>query len=314
MDLTGANVRSLPVSVFRLEPPYLELRPVHDLASTHRRGLPRGTILVLGIGHAERPASPLLKDGAEHQSGVSPVMRNEEAQRLAMALAPAIVGIRKRFFAQPLALYLAGTPEQLALEIARLAADLRVRGLLLDRDDMAATLRRQLTNPGYLAADFLAWLPFRGVQLSVFARSVIEQIFLGARQHRPLADTIRHLGLGGARMLRDRFQREGLPSPRKWRQLAEASYAVLQLQRTRGPLLANALELGYSDSSSLSHQITAVFGVSPGAIKETIGWEWWMDSWICSQIDRPPRRWQPQPRSRRSQRPEMDTPGRPGPS
>src|SRR5690606_26112345 len=119
-----------------------------------------------------------------------------------------------------------------------------------------------------------------GVTLSELSRLVTEQIFLAALHHHPLHQTLCGLGIGSAGAIRDHFRKEGLPSPRKWRRLAEAFYAVLRLRRDAGSLLSHALELGYSDASALSHQLAGVFGAAPSVIRATIGWEWWAHAWL----------------------------------
>ena len=57
--------------------------------------------------------------------------------------------------------------------------------------------------------------------------------------------------------------------------------ASLRLQADqRVPLLTVAVECGYSDHSSLSRQCLRLFGVRPGAIRPTLGWEWLLDRWL----------------------------------
>jgi AraC-like DNA-binding protein len=46
------------------------------------------------------------------------------------------------------------------------------------------------------------------------------------------------------------------------------------------PLLALAVECGYSDHSSLSRQCLRLFGTRPGRIRGMLGWEWLMDQWL----------------------------------
>ena len=116
-----------------------------------------------------------------------------------------------------------------------------------------------------------------------FAEFVVRQILSAARQRQALGEVLPKLGVGSASIIRDRFRRHGLPSPRKWRRLAEATYALLRLQRSSGSLFTHAIELGYSECSSLSHQLSAVFGAPPGAVRKTIGWEWWVDTWVRSR-------------------------------
>ena len=62
---------------------------------------------------------------------------------------------------------------------------------------------------------------------------------------------------------------------------AEALRAALRLQAHAGAsLMVLAVECGYSDHSSLSRQCLRLFGVRPGAIRGTLGWEWLLDRWL----------------------------------
>jgi len=83
------------------------------------------------------------------------------------------------------------------------------------------------------------------------------------------------------RTVRTWFRRAGVPGPGKWLAVAHAVRAALRLQAEDGaPLLTLAVECGYSDHSSLSRQSLRLFGVRPGAIRRTLGWEWLLDRWL----------------------------------
>ena len=63
--------------------------------------------------------------------------------------------------------------------------------------------------------------------------------------------------------------------------MAHATRAALRMQaEPAAPLLALAVECGYSDHSSLSRQCLRLFGVRPGRIRGMLGWEWLMDRWL----------------------------------
>lgn len=275
----GSDVRGLPLPVFRLEPPYAVLHPLRELASVDPGQLARGTILVIAVDQLPRQAARAGSSG-EADGGAAPAAGAGRYGWVAAALADCVRTARSRFPACPLVLRLGAAPERGAVAIGRYAAELHVRAILLDGDEAVPTLRKQLTDSEHLAGDVLAWLPYRGVRLSRFARLVIEEILVGARQHQPLRELLPSLRVGGESKIRDRFREEGLPSPHKWRRLAEALYAVLRVQQQSGSLFTSAVELGYSEGPSLSHQVRGVFGVPPGEIKETIGWECWMDAWF----------------------------------
>lgn len=129
----------------------------------------------------------------------------------------------------------------------------------------------------------LEWLPSRGVSLSDFGRLVIGRIFLATHQHRPLSDTVRCLGAASERKARDRFRREGMPSPHEWRRLAEALHALRRLQRETDSLFSQATDFGYSDAASLGHHVAGVFGATPRVTRRTIGRESWAYAWLQSR-------------------------------
>lgn len=276
-DPASSDLRSLPL-VRRLEPPYESLQPVRDPAVLDPRRLRRGTILVLGVERSPPEAS--LDGVAQRRSLLALAPASKKRRWPAAALAERVGVLRRRFPAYPIVLLLDGVSQRVLVDAARHAAELHVRGVLLEDDAVAATLRLQLTDPEHLAPDFLRWLPCCDVALPEATRFVVEQIFLAGRRHRRLRDVLPRLGMGSASTIRDRFRREGLPSPRQWRRLAEALYAVLRIQREAGSLITHAVELGYSEGSSLSHQMAGVFGATPGVIRQTIGWQWWADVWV----------------------------------
>ena len=83
------------------------------------------------------------------------------------------------------------------------------------------------------------------------------------------------------RTVRTWFRRAGVPGPGKWLAAAHAVHAALRLQAEESvPLLTIAVECGYSDHSSLSRQSLRLFGVRPGVIRRTLGWEWLLDRWL----------------------------------
>lgn len=281
VDPASSNPRCLRLGVYRLHPPYNAFLSVGDPATLEATPLTRGTILVLGVEQVPPMAAAAL-DSPENRE-IATLAAGLKSSQLAPALVDRVRDLRSRFPAHPIVLRLGSVSERYAVEIGRLAAEHRVRGILIDGEDVEASLRRQLTGREHLVEDFLAWLSCCTVRLSDFSRFVIERIFRAALQHEPLSKTVRQLGVGSESTIRDRFRIEGLPSPRKWRRLAEALYAVLWIQRETGSLFAQARELGYSDASALSHQLAGVFSARPGTIRQTIGWEWWAHVWLLNR-------------------------------
>ena len=168
----------------------------------------------------------------------------------AAALVPQL---RARFPAAPVVLRVAPGADADDLEQARRAGELHVRAVVVEGEPLRAQLRKTLTNVTGMPDEVEQWLPIR---LPSVAPGVGQMIGLIVR-------------------------RAGVPGPGKWLAAAHAVHAALRLQADESlPLLTIAVECGYSDHSSLSRQSLRLFGVRPGAIRRTLGWEWLLDRWL----------------------------------
>src|SRR6266545_2478302 len=141
-------------------------------------------------------------------------------------------------------------------------------------------LRTSLTSSTGVPDEIEQWLPIR---LPGLAPAVGQMIGLIVRLAPGFTEVSALLGtLGHAeRTVRTWFRRAGVPGPGKWLAAAHAIHAALRLQAEESsPLLTIAVECGYSDHSSLSRQSLRLFGVRPGVIRRTLGWEWLLDRWL----------------------------------
>ncbi|MEO7477010.1 MAG: helix-turn-helix domain-containing protein, partial [Gemmatimonadales bacterium] len=185
-----------------------------------------------------------------------------------------------RFPAAPLVLRIgprAGTGD---LEWVRRAGALRVRAVLFDDEPPLPALRRALTDATTLPDDVEQWIMVRIPGLAPDVTRLAGEIVRLAPRFEgvgPLLDSLGH----AERTVRTWFRRAGVPGPGKWLAVAHALRAVLRMQAEDGAsLLALAVEGGYSDHSSLSRQCLRLFGVRPGTIRRTLGWEWLLDRWL----------------------------------
>jgi AraC-like DNA-binding protein len=230
-------------------PPYHEItRPPTPAAGR----LPRGTLLVLEI----RSLS--------------------EGWRL---VPDAVAAARRLYPAAPVILRVPEiTPEMLRL--AHRASRMGVRAIVGRGEALAVVLRPVLTRPDDLAADLMEWMGLRDALppsgLSGMVRVVVEM----APRYARVSDLLRAMG-HSERTVRHRFHATGHPGPREWHQGARALHAALRLQQDPdGRLLPLAVELGYSDHSGITRQLTRAFGVTPAAIRGTLGWEWLAERWL----------------------------------
>ena len=241
-----------PPALFQLSPPYDRYDAVSDLHILTPQGLPEAAVLAVAV-------EPPLHDWIE-----------------TAALVPQL---RARFPAAPLALRVASETEADDIETRRRAAELHVRAVLAEGEPPRARLRAALTDPTDLAEQIERWLPAR---LPGLVPEVGRMIVTIVRLSPSFGEVSALLGsLGHAeRTARTWFHRAGVPGPGKWLAAAHAIRAALRLQSEGSPLLTVAVECGYSDHSSLSRQSLRLFGVRPGAIRRTLGWEWLMDRWL----------------------------------
>jgi AraC-like DNA-binding protein len=188
--------------------------------------------------------------------------------------------LRARCPAAPVVLRVHRRPTADDLDWVRRAGALRVRAVLFDGEPPRARLQRALTDPVGLAEELEEWLLLCRPSLSPAVAQLVRDIVRLAPAHQDVGELLARVGRA-ERTVRTWFRQAGIPGPGKWLALAHAIYAALRLQRDqREPLLTVAVESGYSDHSSLSRQSLRLFGVRPGAIRDTLGWEWLLDRWL----------------------------------
>ena len=248
-----SQVLLAPPAVFQLAPPYERFEAVPDLAALAPRDLRDATILAVGL-------TSLPDSWAD-----------------AAALVPQL---RARFPAAPVVLRVGPGAEADDLEWVRRPGGLGVRAVLLEGEPPRPRLRRILTDPTDLAEDIEQWLSVRLPGLPPAVAQLVGGIVRCSPRFTEVGALVGEMG-HPERTVRTWFRRAGVPGPGKWLAAAHAVRAALRLQAEDGaPLLTLAVECGYSDHSSLSRQSLRLFGVRPGAIRRTLGWEWLLDRWL----------------------------------
>ncbi len=189
----------------------------------------------------------------------------------------------RRCPAVPLVLRIRGGLDANAMHLVQVAAQLHVRGTVVDGEPLADTMRRFLTAPLDLAADVVAWLAIRLPLLSPQVIALCRVIFRYASVESTIGPLLASVG-ESSRTARARFRKLALPSPSAWHHVARAIHAALTIQRIpNAPLFDLAMELGYSDHSSLSHQFVRLFGLRASQIRRLLGWEWLLESWLTRE-------------------------------
>ncbi len=178
-----------------------------------------------------------------------------------------------------------GRPSPEATRAAAIAVRLGARGILFDGEPIYPTLRPLMTDTTTIAEDVLEWLQLCGLRTTPAVQHALRQIFSSPIRHSRL-EQLFHAASQSPRSVRARFRKRGLSSPRRWFATARALRSALAVQGTRRPdLLQVALDLGLSDQSALSQQIYRAFGLRPGNLRGTLGWEWLMSRFLVRELD-----------------------------
>ena len=242
-----------PPALFQLPPPYDQLEAVPDLSALDSQPLKEAAILAVGVG------SP------------------DESWAEVATLVPRL---RATHPAAPVVLRVGRPAEAGDAEWERRATELRIRAVVYEGERLATRLRALLTRPIDLADELTEWLPLRMPGISPAIVALVGDIVQRAPQFAEVGALLASVGRA-ERTIRTWFRRAGVPGPGKWLAVAHALRAARRLQsEDHPPLLALAVECGYSDHSSLSRQSLRLFGIRPGAIRRTLGWEWLVDRWL----------------------------------
>ncbi len=249
----SVQVLATPPSVFRLAPPYERVEAVPDVGVLAPDELPDAT--VLGV-HLPSPGK----------------VWGEAALLVAR--------LRVRFPAAAVVLRLGAGPDGHDLDWAWRAGGMGVRAVLLEEEAPLPRLRHALTDSSNLAEEVERWLPIRLPGLPHAVGHLAAVLFREAPRGWDVGMLLAERGLAertvapGSSVRGCRGRGSGLrphtPSARRSGYRRQAGV----------PLLTLAVECGYSDHSSLSRQCLRLFGLRPGAIRGTLGWEWLLDRWL----------------------------------
>lgn len=243
-------------ATFLMHPPYARLEFHSSWDSLEKQHLQPGTVAGVRLGF-----------GADWTS-----------------LQPAIRQLRLRLPAAAVTLVLpAGSGGDLLLS-AR-ASRGGVRAVLLEEQPLRENLCRALTCPDSVADDVVEWLTLRRLRLSPMVASLLREIFTHAPTAPDLTTLLCRVGMAES-SARFRLNKRLLPTPSRWFQAARALHCVLRVQANpSASLLRIAHEFGYTDHSALSQLVFRAFGVRPGAVRGTLGWEWLMYRWLRAVPD-----------------------------
>jgi AraC-like DNA-binding protein len=148
-------------------------------------------------------------------------------------------------------------------------------------DDLRSLLCRA---PDDLAIEVTDYINWRGISIESDTRRLIRRTIEVAGEIKSVTALSRSLYMS-RRALGRRFLARGLPVPSHWLHVGRILRAALRLQSTDETLFTIACDLGYPDGFALSNQMYRLTGVRPTTVRECLGWEWVMESWLKREAE-----------------------------
>lgn len=143
-------------------------------------------------------------------------------------------------------------------------------------------LRRMLADPPTkLPTSITSYLYNRGV-IGDRLRSQIERVIEYSAHVKSVAQLARRMYVS-RRTLGRHFVEEGVPVPSHWLQFARLLRVGIALQVEGITVGRAAARFGYPDGFTLSNQMKRLLDCRPSEIKELLGWEWIVETWISQE-------------------------------
>jgi len=164
------------------------------------------------------------------------------------------------------------------VELCRPMAILPHHPRILPREVLPLLRRGPIDLPG----DVLDYMTWRGITVPTEGRRLVLRLLELSGELRSVSAVARALHTS-RRALGRQLSGEGLPVPSHWLQLGRSLRAAVDLQDTDRSLFSIAIDHGYSDGFSLSNQMQRIFGFRPSVVREFLGWEWILETWLHRQ-------------------------------
>lgn len=87
------------------------------------------------------------------------------------------------------------------------------------------------------------------------------------------------------RTLGRHFAADGLPVPSHCLQFARLLHVCLRLQTDDSAIFRIAHRAKYPDGFTMSNQMKRIIGLRPSEVREMVGWEWIVESWLAEEAD-----------------------------
>lgn len=148
-------------------------------------------------------------------------------------------------------------------------------------EELALVLRRP---PHDLAAEVTDYLLWRGLTIDRETIRLLRRVIELSAELRSITALSRSMYLS-RRALGRRLMTRGLPVPSHWLQLGRLLRVAINLQNSDTNLFSIACQAGYPDGFSVSNQMSRLIGCRPSLVRERLGWEWIVESWLRKEAE-----------------------------
>lgn len=135
-----------------------------------------------------------------------------------------------------------------------------------------------------IATEVSEYLLRRGL-LSANSLPAVKQVLDLAASTQSITALCRRMYLS-RRTLGRHFEAEGIPVPSHWLQMGRLLHVAARLQREHATVFRAAVGVGYPDGFTMSNQMKRLLGVRPRQVRECLGWEWIVESWVREETAR----------------------------
>ncbi len=151
----------------------------------------------------------------------------------------------------------------------------------LSERELAQVLKCPPEDLGASVTEYLAW---RGIKVDRDTVHLIRRTIDMSTDLRSISALSKSMYLS-RRALGRRFFSRGLPVPSHWLQFGRLIRVAIRLQNTSDSIFSVAYQFGYPDGFAVSNQMERVIGVRPREVREQLGWEWVMESWLRREAE-----------------------------
>jgi AraC-like DNA-binding protein len=206
-------------------------------------------------------------------------LRDAERQRIEFEW------LHERPYGMPLVLMLPKPDEiEKTLPLLNYIGSLQPRAVIPESSLGTPARTRQLlaTGPRNLADAITSYLTERGTLRSRLARDEVHRI-LALSCEVPSITVLAKRMYTSRRSLGRHFAVDQLPVPSHWLQFGRLIHACLHLQADDTAIFRIAHKLKYPDGFTMSNQMKRIIGVRPSEVREMVGWEWIVESWLAKE-------------------------------